>query len=195
MTLPLVERNNAKPEAQDLLLGVEKAFGFTPNLMKVFASSPATLKAYLTLSEIFSKSTLTPTEQQLALLAVSFENACTYCVAAHSMIAKKMAGVDSLDLNALREGKSLPNKKHDSLVRFTKELVKKRGNVSDSDIADFKSAGYGDEQVLELILAASFKTLSNYANHIAKTPIDSAFAEYKWCSVEKNPLNSCHCSK
>jgi alkylhydroperoxidase family enzyme len=64
--------------------GAEKAFGFVPNISAVLAESPATLKAYMTMSRIFDESSLTPAERQVAIPAINEYNACHYCVAARS---------------------------------------------------------------------------------------------------------------
>lgn len=49
------------------------------------------------------------------------------------------------------------------------------------------AAGFTKAQVLEVILGISFKTLSNYVNHIAETPLDGAFAAQTWTPVT-NPV-------
>ncbi|SET43419.1 hypothetical protein SAMN04487962_109135 [Marinobacter segnicrescens] len=41
-------------------------------------------------------------------------------------------------------------------------------------------AGYGQQQVLEVILGVAQKTMSNYVNHIAETPIDEPFKKFEW---------------
>ncbi|MGB2685191.1 MAG: carboxymuconolactone decarboxylase family protein, partial [Olleya sp.] len=41
-------------------------------------------------------------------------------------------------------------------------------------------AGYGEQQVLEIILGLSQKVISNYTNHIANTPVDEAFQKFAW---------------
>ena len=48
------------------------------------------------------------------------------------------------------------------------------------DLTKFQNAGFSKAQVLEVILAASYKTLSNYINHVADTPLDDAFASQAW---------------
>lgn len=55
-----------------------------------------------------------------------------------------------------------------------------RGWPSDEDIRAFTNAGYGERQILEVILGIGFKTLSNYTNHVAGTPLDTAFAKAAW---------------
>lgn len=178
--LKITKKENAKPEAADLLAGVEKKYGFIPNLMSVFADSPAALQGYVALSDLVGKSSFNPEEQQAILLATSYENNCDYCMAAHSMVAAKMAGMPTDRLDAIRAGTQVSDKKIDQLVRFTKEVVASRGNISKETIAQFQSVGYTNQHILEVVLGVAMKTLSNYTNHIAETPLDPAFSGFKW---------------
>ena len=68
--------------SRPMLEGLKKAFGFVPNLYAAIAESPAALQGALAIGEAFSKSTLSPVEQQLVALAVSEANDCQFCVAA-----------------------------------------------------------------------------------------------------------------
>ncbi|MEP0481164.1 MAG: carboxymuconolactone decarboxylase family protein, partial [Nonlabens sp.] len=54
------------------------------------------------------------------------------------------------------------------------------GNVSQEDLDAFYAAGYGETQVLEIILGLSQKVISNYTNHIANTPVDAPFEKFAW---------------
>lgn len=179
-TLPLVNKSLASPETQDLLSTVEKKYGFVPNLISVLANSTATLQAYMTLSELMGKTSFTPEEQQIVLLSVSFENSCAYCMAAHSMVASKMVGMSNEKLETLRDGKNLGDKKLNELARFTRKLVNGRGYVDQNSIKSFLDVGYTQQHILEVILGVAMKTLSNYTNHIAETPVDAAFSEFRW---------------
>jgi alkylhydroperoxidase family enzyme len=58
--------------------------------------------------------------------------------------------------------------------------VTSRGWPSEADTAAFLQAGYGKQQVLEVVLGVGMKTLSNYTNHIADTPLDQAFGRAAW---------------
>jgi hypothetical protein len=42
----------------------------------------------------------------------------------------------------------------------------------------FFIAGYGQQQVLEVILGLSQKVISNYVNHVADTPVDAMFEQF-----------------
>ena len=63
------------------------------NIQGVMAESPTLLGLYLKLWRPFAKSSLSPVEQQVVLLAAAFENDCDYRVPAHTGLARKL-GVD-----------------------------------------------------------------------------------------------------
>lgn len=169
----------APEAAKEILNGAKKAFGFVPNLLAVMAGAPALLKAYRTLGGLFDETSFTPTERQTVLLTVSYENGCEYCVAAHSVIAG-MQKVPADVIEAIRKGTAIADRKLEALRRFTAALVKTRGWPTQQDVEAFLAAGYGQQQVLEVVLGVGFKTLSNYANHIAETPLDAAFTPAAW---------------
>ena len=51
--LNIHSKETAPAKSAELLEDAEKTIGFIPNLLGVFAESPAALKGYLTLSQIF----------------------------------------------------------------------------------------------------------------------------------------------
>ncbi|MFN1834251.1 carboxymuconolactone decarboxylase family protein [Balneola sp. MJW-20] len=175
MKFRIYNTDNAPEGSKTLLENAEKNFGFIPNLLGEFAEAPAVLEGYLTLSNIVGKTSFTPAEQQLAILAASIENECDYCSAIHSVILKNNLNVDEGIVNAVRYGDSLPDEKLDALVNYTQTVVRKRGHVNQEDLSTFLDAGYSVKQVLEVNLIVTLKTLSNYTNHIAETPLDEAF--------------------
>lgn len=44
----------------------------------------------------------------------------------------------------------------------------------------YLDAGYTRQQILEVIVGMSYKVISNYTNHIADTPVDTAFKKFAW---------------
>ncbi len=77
---------DAPAASKPVMEGIQKSFGFVPNLMATFANSPEMLKGYLALDAEWNKTSFTPQQRTLALLAASLENECGYCVAAHSTV-------------------------------------------------------------------------------------------------------------
>lgn len=170
---------DAPEGARDTLEQVQQGYGFIPNVVGIMGASPALVKAYTTLSKLLGETNFTAAEQQVAILSVSYANGCDYCMAAHSMSAEK-TGVDAKVIEALRAGQPLPDERLDALSRFIQALVKKQGWVDEGDLKAFHDAGFGQEHVLDAIMAVGMKTLSNYTNHIAQTPLDEVFADKEW---------------
>jgi uncharacterized peroxidase-related enzyme len=167
-------------EAHALLAGAKAKLGFLPNMYGYMAKLPPVLATYLTSYDAFrTQSGFTPAEQETVFLTISRVNGCSYCTAAHSMLADKKSGVPADSLAALRAGTDLPDAKLQALASFTAAMVLTRGNPEKAAVDAFLAAGYGERQVLAVILAISCKTLSNYVNHMAGTPVDAVFASYK----------------
>jgi len=179
MDIKVHDPATAPEGSRETLNKVESAFGFIPNLMKVLAGAPPLLEAYLAISELFNQTSLDMTERQVVLLATNVENRCDYCVAAHTVIAR-MQKVPSDVLEALREDRPIADGKLEALRRFTAETVRTRGWPSEAARKRFLDAGYTSQHALEVILGVGLKTLANYTNHLANTPLDDAFAPGEW---------------
>lgn len=165
----------APSASQEILDKQRKALGFCPNLFAGLAESPQALEAYVSLDAIFSETTLSPQEQQLVLLAISTENNCGYCQAAHSTLAMNQTDLTQQQLNAVQAGRPVGDEKLDELIYFTRALVKQHANMTKEQVSTLLNVGYTHQNLLEIILATAMKTLSNYGNHLMKTPIDDAF--------------------
>jgi len=176
-------KETAEAPAADMLGDIEKAYGFVPNLYGIFAESPATLRAYMTMSNIFDESSFSATEKQLIILVASRQNECNYCMAAHTVVAG-MQKVPADVIDAIREDRPIGDSRLQVLRAFTIAVIEKRGWVSNHDISAFLAAGFSRAQILEVIVGISFKTLSNFTNHIADTPLDAAFESGAWSSDE-----------
>ena len=179
MSYPVHTVETAPAAARETLSAAQKAYGFLPNLLGVMAEAPALVKGYTTLSRIFDESSFSPAERQVVLLTVSHDNGCTYCVAAHSVIAG-MQKVPEAVVQAIRSNQPIPDARLEALRRYTSVIVTKRGWPTEADIAAFEAAGYTRQQALEVVLGVGLKTLSNYMNHVAQTPLDQAFAKAEW---------------
>ncbi|MFH5833269.1 carboxymuconolactone decarboxylase family protein [Halalkalibaculum sp. DA384] len=179
MNFTIYNTDNAPEESKPFLEAAREKFGFLPNLLGEFAESPALLEGYLKLNEIVGKTDFTPKEQQLAILAVSVENKCHYCTAVHSTILRNQINADDEIVDAVRNGDPLPDSKLNALVTYVKRSVQKRGFVEESDLQAFLDAGYSKRQALEVNLVIALKTMSNYTNHLAVTPVDDPFEPEK----------------
>lgn len=192
LSLTALSPSEAEPLALNRLEEARNKLGFIPNMYSVMANSPGLLDTYIHGYELFrAHSGFTPAEQEVVLLAISRENGCTYCVAAHSFIADKMSGVPVEVTNAIRDGAPIPDARLSALHDFARTMVVKRGLPDKADVATFLAAGFTERHILEIVLAISVKTLSNYANHLFHTPVDGAFAGRVWSDCPTQACSRC----
>lgn len=181
ITLPAITLENADQKAKPVLERALKEVGFIPNMYTYMVNSPALLETYLNGYGLFRKeSAFTSAEQEVVFLAISRENECHYCVAAHSMLADKKSGVPADVTEAIRNDHKISDAKLEQLSRFTQIMTETRGLPSKPDVQSFLEAGYSEKHILDIILAISVKTLSNYSNHLFHTPVDDMFGAYAW---------------
>ncbi|WP_347330660.1 carboxymuconolactone decarboxylase family protein [Marinimicrobium locisalis] len=175
----LHDAESAPSDSKPLLEKSQENFGMIPNLHAVMAEAPGTLEAYQKLHELVLDSSFDNDEKTVLWQSINVEHKCHYCVPAHSGIARSMQVSEELD-DALRDEKPLPTEKLEALRRFTLQVVRNRGEVSEKEIQAFCEAGYGHRQVLEVVMAVAQKVMSNYINHMAQTPIDEPFKPFEW---------------
>ncbi|MBR9774562.1 MAG: carboxymuconolactone decarboxylase family protein [Cytophagales bacterium] len=178
-TLKIHNIESAPEGSKELLEQSNKANGMIPGLHGVLAGAPELLEAYQTLHKLFTSSSFDKEELTVVWQTINVEHACHYCVPAHTGIAKMMK-VDDDITNALRNETPLENPKLEALRNMTLTIVRNRGHVSSEDLKTFYAAGYGERQVLEILLGLSQKVISNYTNHIANTPVDAPFQKFAW---------------
>lgn len=178
-TFQLHNDETAPDDAKPILDESRKTFGMIPNLHAVLAEAPQTFQAYNTLHELFQNTSFNNDEITVVWQTINVDHECHYCVPAHTAIAKQMGVSDTLS-QALRDETPLPDDKLEALRTFTKQMVAKRGHLEKADLDAFFNAGYGQQQVLEVILGLAQKTISNYVNHIAETPLDEPFQPLAW---------------
>lgn len=180
MTSFTIHTPETAPEGSKAILEhAKKGLGFVPNLYGVLAESPAALKAYTSYSEVLQGTDFTAEERNLLWLTISRTNGCDYCVAAHSALSS-MAKVSDTNIQAIRDGLPLTDAKLQALRHFSEVVVDSRGWAPESEAEAFLAAGFSRRQIIEVMAFISHKTLSNYLNNLAETPLDTAFAPHAW---------------
>lgn len=157
--------------SRPLLDAVNKQLGVVPNLMKVVGNSPAALEGYLSLNGALGKGSIGAKTGERIALAVAELNGCSYCLSAHNYLGSNLAKLDADEIEANRRGTS-SDPKAAAALRLATQIVNTRGHVTDADIAAAKSAGYGDAEIMEIVLHVALNTLTNYVNSVAKTDVD-----------------------
>ena len=174
-TLHTVE--SAPKESKPLLEKSVKAFGSIPNLHAVMAEAPTLLDTYQALHQAFLETSFTDEEKTVVWQTINIEHNCQYCVPAHTAIAKSMKISDDV-INALKTGSALPSEELNVLRDTTLAMVRQRGVINEAELDKFYTAGFTQQNLLEIIVGLAQKVMSNYTNHLAKTPLDEQFKPF-----------------
>ena len=180
MTTFKIHTEKTAPSPADQMLGqVRTGLGFIPNVFAVIAESAPALGAFVDLNNRLANSSLTATERELVQIATSVENECRYCVAGHSAFAS-LQNVSTEVVDAARSGGPIPDDRLDALHRLTLALLRQKASVDPDTLEAFFAAGYGPEQLMEVILGICVKIFSNLTNAAVGFPLDDEFAPYAW---------------
>lgn len=169
LQIPTIESSPAA--SLPLLDAVKKQLGVVPNLMKLVGNSPTALEGYLSLNGALGKGSLGAKTGERIALAIAEFNRCDYCLSAHTYLATHVAKLDATEITANRNGFS-GDAKADAAVRFARKVAQARGHVSAEDLASIKALGFGDAEIIEVVLHVALNTLTNYVNSVAQTEID-----------------------
>jgi uncharacterized peroxidase-related enzyme len=167
-------KDNANPKVKEIFQKINTKLGKVPNIFLNLGNSEAALSGYMGLSESVSKTSLDPKLIEKLALVVGQTNNCHYCLSAHSVIAKGL-GIEEADIIKAREAHA-NDAKSEAILQFAKNVVQKRGLVSDQEVSNLKAAGVNDKELAEIILIISLNIFTNYFNHITGTKIDFPLA-------------------
>jgi len=139
------------------------------------ADSPAALGGWLGLSAGLDESVLRPALREQIGLTVSQLNGCRYGLAVHATVGTAV-GLSPETIVAARRA-TATDAKTDAALRFARALVERRGHVTAADVDAVRSAGFGDGEIVEIIVLVAHDTLTNYVAIATQTAIDYPPAE------------------
>ncbi len=166
----LIDPANTTANRAATLAQIQAAFGATPNMFKAVANSPAALASMWGAFGALGKGTIGAKLGEQIAVAVAEQNQCDYCLAAHTALGKG-AGLTAQQLSAAQEGKS-SDPQVAAALDFALKLVSQRGQVGQADVAALRNAGYGDEQIVEILAHVALNIFTNYVNVAFDVPLD-----------------------
>jgi uncharacterized peroxidase-related enzyme len=168
-TFTVPTRETVSAANQQIFDTLEKKLGRVPNLFATMAFSENALATYLALSN--AKSSLKAKEKEVINLAVSQVNACEYCTAAHTAIAK-LNGFTDEQILEIRSGAVSFDSKYDALAKLAINFVETKGKPDAALLDAFFAAGYTNEQLVDVITVIADKTFTNYLFGATNIPVD-----------------------
>src|SRR5215469_3573846 len=169
-TVKPIDAGTATGKTKDLFSAIEKRVGRVPNMIRTMGHSPAVLEAYLHWNEAFEQTKTTPSLRSLISAAVSSANGCEYTLATAFAFGGK-EGLSADQLEKATEGKA-DDPKTEAALGFALNLVRKRGSVSRAEVKKLQDAGWGDEDIVEIVALVALNVFRNYFNLVAGTELD-----------------------
>lgn len=169
-TITVPNRSSVEPDAQLLFDSLKKRLGKVPNLYATIGYSANVLAGFLDFEAAIPEQSFSPKEKEGIALLVSEINNCKYCLAAHTLLAK-LKGYTEEEVLELRRGVS-SDLKFTKVLELTRSIVLNKGNVDDSELDGFFSAGYQEKDLVELIALITVRIFTNYVYAATLIPID-----------------------
>lgn len=168
--MQLADTSKLTGRAQELLTQFDKGLGFTPNVVKQMANSPAALEAFLASREALSRGYLDEKTRAIVGIVIAETYSCEYMLSARVAMAKK-AGLTDEELALAKEQRSR-DKKVDLGLSFVRNVVLRHAELAPGDIAELKSVGYSEGEIVELIANASLNMFAYYLIQLAQPELD-----------------------
>ncbi len=168
--IKIVTDQAANSDQKALFDAIQGQLGIVPNFLRVIGNSTVALKSFLGLYGIAGAGSLDPLTRERIALAVAEQNACEYCVSAHTAIGGQ-AGLSGDEMQANRAGTS-QDAKAAAAVKFARALVEHKGGVSTEEIMAVRAAGYSDSDLAEIIMHVGMNLITNILGKASRVEID-----------------------
>lgn len=171
-TITQLNPADASPATQAMLAQIHGAFGATPNMFRTVAHSEAALKSMWGSFGALGAGIVAPKLAEQIAVAVANQNACNYCLAAHTALGRK-AGATADEMHAAQAGESADPATAVAL-RFALKLVNERGQVTPADLDALRAAGFDSAHIVEILAHVALNLFTNYVNVAFAVPVDFA---------------------
>jgi uncharacterized peroxidase-related enzyme len=165
-----VNPTTATGKTKEMLDAMRAKVGRVPNMPLAMAAAPAVLEGYLGLSGALAHGALPPQLREQLALTVAQAVGCTYCVAGHTVLATRL-GLSEAELLASRRG-TVADPQTAAALAFARALVREKGAVSAEEVHRVQAAGYGDEEVAEIIAHVALNLFTSYFSLAVDLEVD-----------------------
>lgn len=169
MTFQIHTQDTAPPESRQALIKAQEEIGYVPDLLGVFAQSPALVNAYMAMEEWMKKTSLSPIEREVVMKTTAHMSNCAWCASAAGINDDVPAEIG----RSAEQGLRFDDAKLEALRQYTIGVMQHHGRPSDEAKEQFIEAGYGPQQALEIVLAAGMMTVAAMAASLAHSVLES----------------------
>ena len=151
---------------------IELPDGDAPNMERAFAARPEVYAAWRQLvTAVSSASDLR--RYELATLAAARKLRSSYCCLAHGkVLAEKFYDFDSVP--ALPDGLDAADR---AIMAFAEKVVVDATSITDADVEELRAHGLSDDEILDVVLAASIRCFFSKTLDALGVQPDASFAD------------------
>jgi len=157
------------PETLDALNPVRINGKLAPVYLQYANSEPA-LRAYLHMEKALQQGNLDERTLETVKLAISQRTGCDFCLAVHTMKAKK-AGLDEAAQLAIRRGEPTGDAYLDVVQEIVRAFFTKRGSLPNDLLERARGLELDDGSLLDVCMAVSTIVFTNISNHVNDTDV------------------------
>lgn len=149
-----LKNEEASQEVNDIFQEIEQTFGMVPDLFRTSAHFPPLLKAnWEKVKAVMMNGNLSRKVKETIAVLVSKDNACQYCINAHTMSLKAIGLIDQ-QIEQIGNGNLTEagfNKKEALLISFACAANKAPHRIPDADFIKMKESGITDAEIVEAL--------------------------------------------
>lgn len=138
--------------------------GMIPNVLKAYSQNLAQLEVFSKFYNelMFGDSNLTTLEREMIAVAVSSQNHCFYCIAAHGAAVRNYSGDPALgELIAINYRAADLSQRHRAMLDFSVKMTVSPDCIEESDRQALRDAGFSDRDIWDIANVAGFYNMTN----------------------------------
>jgi len=142
---------------------VEK-LGFVPNVLQAYSLRPQKLRNFMAMYNelMLAPSGLSKLEREMVAVVVSSGNRCYYCLVAHGQAVRKLSGDAELgEMMVMNYRVASLSARQRGMLDFAWKLTVTPHEIGETDRAQLRAVGLGDEDIFDLAETVAFFNLSN----------------------------------
>ena len=138
--------------------------GFVPNVLRAYAHDTTKLEAFVAFYNdlMLGESGLTKLEREMIAVAVSAENRCFYCLAAHGAAVRQISGDPVLgELMVMNWRAANLSARHGAMLGFAVTMTQDSASITEEDRDALREVGFSERDVWDIAAVAAFFNMSN----------------------------------
>jgi uncharacterized peroxidase-related enzyme len=174
LSIPLPRRERLDPEVRKYFERCDEKLGFVPNVLAAYSFDAVKLRAFIAMYNdlMLGPSRLSKLEREMIAVVVSSAARCYYCLTAHGQAVRQLAGDPSLGETLVMNFRAARvTRRQRAMLEFVHKLASRPEEVTESDRAALRRAGFKDRAIWDIAAVAAFFSMTNrLATAVDMTP-------------------------